>query len=301
MLSLDPDVEVVGECANGADAVQMMKEKTPNLLFLDIQMPGFDGFEVLDSIQRDRLPVVVFVTAFNEYALRAFEARAFDYLLKPFDRKRFSDVLKRAKSQVSLVRSGDINTRLLSLFENLDHRKSDHSRVAIRSGGHVLLVKTQSIDWVETADNYVCLHGGSETRVVRETMTIFSIINAILLNPAGIEGPDRVVAVRCKYEKLNLMSIGLSATDFDDTRNAKDLFSFAAFMNINDFSYTKDGVPERLAGAIVYHQWFDVFGGKPALGPRVSGRGGSTQPEPRRCLVGPAMEAGLRWRSVDRR
>jgi len=173
LLSLDPEIDIVGECANGPEAAETLGREPVELLFLDVQMPGMDGFSVLEGLPRERLPVVVFVTAYDTYALRAFEVHAFDYLLKPFDRTRFFDVVKRAKAQVTLVRSGDVNRRLLELLEGMEHRRSDANRIAIRTGGHVVLVKTQNIDWVEAADNYVCLHCGGETHVVRETMNSF--------------------------------------------------------------------------------------------------------------------------------
>lgn len=173
LLSLDPDIDVVAECATGAEAVALLCTQLPELLFLDVQMPELDGFGVLEKLNRESLPVVVFVTAYDSYALRAFEVHAFDYLLKPFDRKRFTEVIRRAKTQVTLVRSGQVNQRLLELLEGLEQRRSDPARIAIRTGGHVILVKTHAIDWVEAADNYVCLHCGGETHVVRETMNSF--------------------------------------------------------------------------------------------------------------------------------
>jgi two-component system LytT family response regulator len=173
LLALDPDIEVLGECDTGPDAVEAMRKFSPHLLFLDIQMPGLDGFGVLEAVDREQFPVVVFVTAYDAYALKAFEVRAFDYLLKPFDRKRFYEVLKRAKQQVELIRGGETNSRLLELLETLDPQRLNPGRIAIRSGGHVTLIKTEAIDWIEAADNYVCLHCGSETHIVRETMNSF--------------------------------------------------------------------------------------------------------------------------------
>lgn len=173
LLSLDPELEVVAECGNGGEALEVMKQQRPKLLFLDVQMPGMTGFEMLQQLPPGEMPVTVFVTAYDEYALRAFEAHAFDYLLKPFDRKRFQDVVKRAKSQITLLRHGDLNSRLVQLLEGMEKGRTDSSRIAIRTGGHVILVKIPAIDWVEAADNYVCLHCGAETHVVRETMNAF--------------------------------------------------------------------------------------------------------------------------------
>lgn len=173
LLCLDPELEIVAECANGEEAVEALRQRRPRLLFLDVQMPGMTGFEVLQQLPPEDRPVTVFVTAYDEYALRAFEAHAFDYLLKPFDRKRFQDVVRRAKSQISLLRHGDLNSRLAQLLEGMEKGRPDSGRIAIRAGGHVILVKIPTIDWVEAADNYVCLHCGAETHVVRETMNAF--------------------------------------------------------------------------------------------------------------------------------
>ena len=170
-LSLDPEIQIIGECGTGEEAIDQLQSLKPELVFLDVQMPGLDGFAVVQSVEPEALPVVVLVTAFDEYALRAFEAQAFDYLLKPFDRKRFTDVLRRAKTQVALRRQGKIHTRLEALLEGLDLKKVETDRLAIRSGGGVMMLRASSIDWVEAADNYVRIHCGPEKHVVRETMS----------------------------------------------------------------------------------------------------------------------------------
>jgi two-component system LytT family response regulator len=173
LLTLDPDIDVIGECATGDEAIEVLQSTRPDLLFIDIQMSGSDGFAVLRTIPQQDMPVVVFVTAYDSYALRAFEAQAFDYLLKPFDRRRFAEVLKRAKQQVELKRQGAVNTRLLTLLEGIDQKRLESDRIAIRSGGSTVLLRTANIDWVEAADNYVNVHCGGETHLVRETMQSF--------------------------------------------------------------------------------------------------------------------------------
>jgi two-component system LytT family response regulator len=173
LLALDPDIEIAGEFDSGEEALQQLGNSPVDLLFLDIQMPGLDGFAVVESIDPESLPVVVFVTAYDAYAARAFEAQAFDYLLKPFDRKRFTDVVRRAKAQVELKRQSQAGSRLLSLLEGMDSKRQESGRIAVRSGGGVVLLKLDTIDWVEAADNYVVLHCGAEKHVVRETMTSF--------------------------------------------------------------------------------------------------------------------------------
>jgi two-component system, LytTR family, response regulator len=170
LLADEADFELIGECANGIEAIETVRRERPDLLFLDIQMPQMDGFQVLDSILDVHVPAVIFVTAYDEYAVRAFEVHALDYLLKPFDRERFQGALLRARSQVSRVHEGGLNERLVALLEGLSARRRPMDRLAIKTGGHVVFVRTQTIDWVEAADNYVCLHCGAETYAMRETM-----------------------------------------------------------------------------------------------------------------------------------
>lgn len=170
LLAEDPDCSVVAEVGGGSAAVQALSDSGADIAFLDVQMPEMDGFQVLEAAGEPK-PLTIFTTAYDEYALRAFEVHAFDYLLKPFDLKRFRDALKRAKDQVAKSRTGAPDAQLFALFQSVlqTHRSPD--RVAVRSGGRVVFVKLDEIDWVEASDNYVCLHCGKETYVLRETMT----------------------------------------------------------------------------------------------------------------------------------
>jgi two-component system LytT family response regulator len=170
LLSAEPDIDVAGECSNGPEALAFMREKPPDLVFLDVQMPGVDGFHVMDTAVAKSVPVVVFVTAFDGYALKAFDAEAFDYLLKPFDRARFQETLRRVRVQLNRVRSGELNQQLIGMMGGLQSGRNGSSRIAIRTPGHVAIVRTEDIDWIEAADNYVCIHCGTETHVLRETM-----------------------------------------------------------------------------------------------------------------------------------
>ncbi len=170
LLSEEPDFQLVGQCANGDEAAGFLAANSTDVLFLDVQMPGLDGFGVVEAVPRDRMPIVVFVTAFDEYALKAFEVHAFDYLLKPFDRKRFADTLDRVRAQVGRVRSGDVNQKLAALIQDLQTRRRTTDRIAVRSNGHVVIVKADEVDWIEAADNYVCLHCGTDNHLLRETM-----------------------------------------------------------------------------------------------------------------------------------
>ena len=170
LLADEEDCDLIGECGNGIDAIESTRRDRPDLLFLDVQMPQMDGFQVLKSISDLNIPAVIFVTAYDEYAVRAFEVHALDYLMKPFDRERFQGALARVRSHLSRVQDGDLNQRLVALLEGLSLRRKPIDRIAIKSGGHVVFVRTQNVDWVEAADNYVCLHCGAETHPMRETM-----------------------------------------------------------------------------------------------------------------------------------
>ena len=174
LLAFEPEFEIAGECDNGSEAIRMLAREMPDILFLDVQMPELDGFEVVRAIEDSR-PLIMFTSAYDEYALRAFDVHAFDYLLKPFDRKRFREALNRAKAQLMKERSEFPDTRLLALFEQLTSGQKMPDRVAIRNNGRVVFVKVDDIDWVEASDNYVCLHCGKETHVLRETMSQLEI------------------------------------------------------------------------------------------------------------------------------
>ena len=170
-LAADPDVEIVGECTNGSHAVEAVLAKSPDLTFLDVQMPVMDGFEVLDALGPRRTGVVIFVTAYDKYALRAFDAFALDYLLKPFDRPRFHRALLRAKTFLRQDHATEVNQRLLALIESLKTGGKYMQRLPIRESGRVLFLQAREIDYVEAAGNYVNLRIGKEAHLVRETMT----------------------------------------------------------------------------------------------------------------------------------
>jgi two-component system LytT family response regulator len=165
------DVELVGECRDGEEAVIALHDLTPDLVFLDIQMPGMSGFDVIDAVGTDKMPLVIFVTAYDQHALRAFQVRALDYLLKPFDRERFTEALQRARQQLERDDSGDIGRRLLALVKDLRRDPPKADRLVVKSGGRLFFLRTDEIDWVEAAGNYVRLHVGNTSHLLRETMT----------------------------------------------------------------------------------------------------------------------------------
>lgn len=170
LLQSEPDIDVVAECPDGAKTVTAIQQLTPDLVFLDVQMPGADGFEVVQAVRPDRMPIVVFVTAYDKYALRAFDVHALDYLLKPFDRDRFNKALQRARDQVEKQHTGDLGRRLLALVQELKPNPTRLDRLVVKSGGRVFFLRTDEIDWIEAAGNYVRLHLGNESHLFRETM-----------------------------------------------------------------------------------------------------------------------------------
>jgi two-component system LytT family response regulator len=171
LLEGEPELEIVSECGNGTDALRAIEKLNPDLVFLDIQMPELTGFEVLDRLDPARTPVVIFVTAYDQYALKAFEVCALDYLLKPFDRERFKRALKRARADLDRRKTGAVNEKVLKLLSELQRSKKYVDKLIVRAGGRVLFLRADEIDWIEAAGNYVRLHAGKEEYVYRETMT----------------------------------------------------------------------------------------------------------------------------------
>ena len=170
LLQKELEIEIIGECADGRTAVAMIKKETPDLIFLDVQMPELDGFGVVEALGADASPVIVFVTAHDKFALRAFEIHAVDYLLKPFDRERFQKALHRALEQVKQRDSSTLIARQAALIASLKSPHNDE-RLAVKSGGHVVWVKLDEVDWIGSADNYAELHVGARSHLMRETMS----------------------------------------------------------------------------------------------------------------------------------
>jgi two-component system LytT family response regulator len=169
LLAAEPGIELAGTAASGPEAVDCIRDVSPDLVFLDLQMPGMDGFKVIEAIGVDRMPATVFVTAHDEYAVRAFEVQAIDYLLKPFGRQRFQSALARARRYLERERQGEMAGRLAELLQS-GHRSSGGERLLVKSGGRVSFVEVDSIDWVEAEGNYVRLHAGDQVHLMRETM-----------------------------------------------------------------------------------------------------------------------------------
>ncbi len=170
LLRDDPEVELVGEFAGGAEAVNMIRSAQPDLVFLDINMPGMDGFDLLDEIDATMMPFVIFVTAYDQYAVQAFQVHAIDYLLKPFDGDRFHDALRRAKERIRQARGLEFNNTLRSLMHaRVANEKSDTiERFMIKSHGSISFVRAEEIDWIEAQGAYVCLYAHGRKHLLRE-------------------------------------------------------------------------------------------------------------------------------------
>ena len=166
-----PDFEVIGECGSGEEAVRKIQADSPDLVFLDVQMPGLDGFGVLESLGPERLPAVVFITAYDQFALRAFEAHALDYLLKPFEAERFARALDRVREQLRSRSQVSVDERLRNLLASLGAKENYLERMVARTNGKIIILRVDDIDWIEAAANYVRVHIAQKQYLVRETMT----------------------------------------------------------------------------------------------------------------------------------
>lgn len=154
LLRANPEVEIVGECGSAMECLEAIRQQKPDLVFLDVRMPEYDGFDILEMLGRDAPPAVIFVTAYDQYALKAFDTGALDYLLKPFNNARFARALERAKERIALRKGSSV--------------KMD--RLTIKSAGHVLFLTVAEIDWIEAADYYASLHVGAKTHLLRRSM-----------------------------------------------------------------------------------------------------------------------------------
>jgi two-component system, LytTR family, response regulator len=169
LVSQESDVEVIGQCRNGLEAVAAIKEKKPDLVFLDIRMPGLDGIEVLRSLDQSQLPAVIFVTAYDKHAVEAFDLNAVDYLLKPYQPERFKRALQRAREHLQSGTSV-LTARLLRLLETEKPAEPSLTRFSIKAGGKTQFVAVKEVEWIEAAGNYLILHVAKENHLVRDTL-----------------------------------------------------------------------------------------------------------------------------------
>ena len=199
MLGMHDDVAVVGEYGDGHQAIDAIRTQRPDLVFLDVQMPGVDGFGVLRALEGEVLPYVVFVTAYDQYALRAFEVHALDYVLKPFNAERFSEALQRARAAIVKRDEGEVGVdrdRLRSLVASLTAEQREKQRIVVKSSGRVFFVKVDDIDWIEAEGNYVRLHMGAQSHLLRETMkgmeSVLDTSQFIRIHRSTIVNADRI-------------------------------------------------------------------------------------------------------------
>ena len=172
MLTKDATLEIIGECGNGPDAIAAIRRDRPDVVFLDVQMPGCDGLQVVSELDAKERPVVIFVTAHDKFAVEAFTVQAVDYLLKPFDLERLQTAIQRAIEHLRVRRAGELGARLESLLAGVPAAERKTERLTVKTDGRVVFLRTEEIVWVEAADNYVVIHQASGERVmVRETLS----------------------------------------------------------------------------------------------------------------------------------
>jgi len=196
LLQKEPAIEIVGECSDGHAAVAAIQKESPELVFLDVQMPELDGFGVAETLGAEAGPVIVFVTAHDRFALRAFEIHAVDYLLKPFDRERFQKALRRALEQINHRASRGLIERQAALIAELKSPRPGE-QLAVKSGGHTVWVRLEDVDWISSADNYTELHVGTKSHLLRETLSALEA----RLEPAKFVRISRSVIVNAQRIK----------------------------------------------------------------------------------------------------
>ena len=201
MLSGDAEIMAIYEAADGIAAIETIRDEAPDIVFLDVQMPGVDGFGVVDALPPDALPHLVFVTAFDMYAVRAFDMHAVDYLLKPYDADRFARALTRAKENVASRRIGEERDRLRRLLDDAESTRPQRAeRILVESGERVLLIAVDKIDRIESVRNYVRLKVGSDVYRVRGTLTRFERrldpVKFVRISRSEIVNLDRIAELR---------------------------------------------------------------------------------------------------------
>jgi two-component system LytT family response regulator len=170
LLRAVPDAVVVGEAGDGVFAIDMIREVMPDVVLLDVQMPELDGFAMLQAMSSAEIPVVIFVTAYDQYALRAFEVHALDYVLKPVDAERLATAMSRARVRLQQRKGANVDERVLALLQSIAPGRKYLTRIPVRTEGRVQLLELAEVDWISAADNYVTLHVGAKEYLVRDTM-----------------------------------------------------------------------------------------------------------------------------------
>ncbi len=233
LLAHELDARILAECGTGPDTVKAVASLAPDLLFLDIQMPGMDGFEVLRALDKNRLPLIIFVTAFDQHAIKAFEVHALDYLLKPFKQTRFKETIQRARTALQNQQQQTLPADLINFLQKAKPPRQYLSRIAVRTGERLFFVKTSQIDYLEAAGNYVVLHTAKENHVVRETLTALETEldprQFIRISRSAIVNTDQIKEVQplFKGEHALILQNGKHLTMTRGTREIQELLKFS--------------------------------------------------------------------------
>lgn len=231
LLSEAGDVELVGEARNGLEAVELVRTQQPDLIFLDVQMPGLNGFGVLRALDQTQLPAVIFVTAFDRHAVEAFEVHAVDYLLKPYQPDRFQRALQRAREQWAGGPAA-LSARLLRLLEAEKPAEPSLSRFSIKGAGKTYFVSVKDVDWIEAAGNYLILHVGKESHLVRDTLAgVEGKLPAKLfarVNRSALVNLERVKQIEPSGGETHVLTLR-DGTDLPVTRSVRELEELLKF------------------------------------------------------------------------
>ncbi len=204
MLDEFEKVDIVGECSNGFQAVESIMKFGPEIVFLDIQMPEMDGFEVLQAVGTEKMPVVIFVTAYDQYAVKAFEVNAVDYLLKPFDKERFKTSFQRALLEIAKKHKTGPDKNIDALLHEINQHRGPVNKILVKDLGRISIINIEQIDWIESAGNYVKIHVGKQTYLHRETMRNIqkrlSLFNFVRIHRRTIVNTERILQLlSCKH------------------------------------------------------------------------------------------------------
>lgn len=226
LLKDDSEIELIRECGNGKEAVSSIRALEPDLVFLDVQMPELNGFDVLEELSGKPLPVIIFVTAYDQYALRAFEVSALDYLLKPFSDERFQKALTQAKQQIEQQDASELGKKLLTLIGARQPQAQRYlTRLMVKTTGRVIFLKTEEIDWIEAYDYYVRLHSGGKAHLVRQTMseleTALDPERFARIHRSTIVNLDRVKEIQSLFNGESLVILA-NGTELKLTRSRRE-------------------------------------------------------------------------------
>jgi len=225
LLEAEGDFSVIRECSSGPEALLAIQESRPDLLLLDVQMPEMDGFQMLRELPPP-LPVVIFVTAFDEHAVKAFEAQALDYVLKPFKVTRFKAAVARAREQLARRPPDDVTRRLLTMLEQQTPAAEFLTRIVVRDRNRVRFVKTPDVDWIEASGNYVVVHAGKENHIVRETLATFeeqlSPREFVRISRSAMVSLDRIAHIEPTFNNEHVIVLS-NGTKLAMTRGLREL------------------------------------------------------------------------------